>query len=275
MSIRLCIGEYASVGYEPEAMGIKVYSLEELVFFIRENAVLLDNGFMDEALGEWLAAECKLQELGEELRKASRKRVTLKAYVGIILEYAGFYSKDINEQIENIIAENSSLSIYEKKKARGDALVQKGYYGKAGREYAKLLQILPEDMTILRGEIYHGCGICLAKMFYFKLAGDYFLKAHTLTGKIACYHQYLWTKRLSMSEKEYVEFLREHEEAYEDSVEMEEYLEDLSAQWEHSHNGMLLQGIHKEKEFRKIAEYQNKLKERTDYLKDAYREIVN
>ena len=99
MSIRLCIGEYASVGYEPEAMGIKVYSLEELVFFIRENAVLLDNGFMDESLGEWLSAECKLQELGEELRKASRKRVSLKTYVGILLEYSGFYSKYINEHI--------------------------------------------------------------------------------------------------------------------------------------------------------------------------------
>lgn len=275
MSIRLCIGEYASVGYEPEDMGIKVYSLEELVYFVRENAVLLDNGFMDEALGQWLTEECKLQELGEELRKASRKRVSLKSYVGILLEYAGFYSKEINDQIENIIVENSSLSIYEKKKARGDALVQKGHYGKAGREYAKLLQMLPEDMTNLRGEIYHGCGVCLAKMFYFKLAGEYFLKAHTLTGKIASYHQYLWTKRLAMSEEEYVEFLREHEEAYEDSVEMEEYLEQLGAQWEHSHSGMLLQGIQKEKEFRRIAEYQNKLKERVDYLKDVYREMVN
>ena len=275
MSIRLCIGEYASVGYEPEDMGIKVYSLEELVYFVRENAVLLDNGFMDEALGQWLAEECKLQELGEELRKASRKRVTLKSYVGILLEYVGFYSKEMNDQIENIIVENSSLSIYEKKKARGDALVQKGHYGKAGREYAKLLQMLPEDMTNLRGEIYHGCGVCLAKMFYFKLAGEYFLKAHTLTGKIASYHQYLWTKRLAMSEEEYVEFLREHEEAYEDSVEMEEYLEQLGAQWEHSHSGMLLQGIQKEKEFRRIAEYQNKLKERVDYLKDVYREMVN
>lgn len=275
MSIRLCIGEYASVGYEPEDMGIKVYSLEELVYFVRENAVLLDNGFMDEALGQWLTEECKLQELGEELRKASRKRVSLKSYVGILLEYAGFYSKEMNDQIENIIVENSSLSIYEKKKARGDALVQKGHYGKAGREYAKLLQMLPEDMTNLRGEIYHGCGVCLAKMFYFKLAGEYFLKAHTLTGKIASYHQYLWTKRLAMSEEEYVEFLREHEEAYEDSVEMEEYLEQLSVQWEHSHSGMLLQGIQKEKEFRRIAEYQNKLKERVDYLKDAYREMVN
>lgn len=275
MSIRLCIGEYAKVGYEPERMGIKVYSLEELCFFIRENAVLLDDGFMDESLGEWLASECKLQELGEELRKATRRRITLKSYIGLILEYAGFYSKEINEQIENTIVENSSLSIYEKKKARADALVQKGHYGKAGREYAKLLQMLPEDMTILKGEIYHGCGVCLAKMFYFNLAGDYFLKAHTLTGKIASYHQYLWSKRLSMSEEEYMEFLREHEEAYEDSVEMEDYLEELNVQWEHSHSGMLLKGIQREKEFRNIAEYQNKLKERVDYLKDAYREMIN
>lgn len=275
MSIKLCIGEYAREGYEPEHMGIKVYSLEELVFFIRENAFLLDDGFMDESLGEWLAVECKLQELGEELRKATRKRITLKSYVGIILEYAGFYSKEINDEIENILAQNSSLSIYEKKKTKADALVQKGHFGKAGKEYAKLLQMLPEDMTILKGEIYHGCGVCLAKMFYFNLAGEYFLKAHTLTGKISSYHQYLWTKRLSMSEKEYIEFLREHEEAYEDSVEMEDYLEELSAQWEHSHSGMLMAGIQKEKEFCRIAEYQNKLKERVDYLKDAYREMIN
>ena len=274
MSIRLCMGEYATVGYEPEAIGIKVYSLEELVFFIQENAVLLDEGFVDESLSEWLAVECKLQELGDELRKAGRKRVGLKAYIGIILEYAGFYSSQINEQIEKVIEENSGLSFYEKKKARGDALVQKGYYGKAGREYAKLLQMLPENMTILRGEIYHGCGVCLAKMFYFNLAGEYFLKAHTLTGKIACYHQYLWTKRLSMSEREYMEFLKEHEEVYEDSVEMEHYLEEINMQWEQSYSGILLQGIRKEKELCRIAEYQDKLKERADYLKDAYREMV-
>ena len=145
----------------------------------------------------------------------------------------------------------------------------------AGKEYAKLLQMLPENMTILKGEIYHGCGVCLAKMFYFQLAGEFFLKAHTMTGRIACYHQYLWTKRLAMSEQEYVEFLKEHEEAYEDSVEMEDYLENISSQWEYSHNGILMAGIKKEREMRRIAEYQDKLANRVEYLKDAYREMIN
>ena len=275
MSIKLCIGQYAKNGYEPEHMGIKVYSLEELCFFIKENAFLLDDGFMEDALGAWVAEECGLQDLGEELRKSSRKNVSLKSYIAMILEFACFFSKEVNQEILDIIVENSSHSIYEKKKARADALVKKGHYGLAGKEYGRLLKMLPEEQTILRGEIYHGCGVCLAKMFYFTLAGEYFLKAHTLTGKIASYQQYLWTKRLSVTEKEYVEFLKEHEEAYEDSVEMEEVLEELNAQWKNSKNGMLLETIQKEKEARRLAEYQDKLTRRVDYLKDAYRQMLS
>ncbi len=275
MSIRLCIGEYARVGYDPEHMGIKVYSLEELCFFIKENAFLLDDGFVDDSLGAWLSEECDLQELGEELRKASRKRMSLKSYVGMILEYACFFSKEKNKEILDIIAENSSLSIYQKKKARADALVNKGHYGLAGKEYGSLLQMLPEEQIILRGEIYHGCGVCLAKMFYFTLAGEYFLKAHTMTGKIASYKQYLWTKRLSMTEKEYVQFLKDHEEAYEDSVDMEEYLEELSRQWKGSYSGQLYAAIRKDEEVRKIADYQHKLSQRVEYLKDSYREMLS
>lgn len=274
MRIRLCIGEYAKIGYEPERMGFKVYSLEELCFFIKENAFLLDDGFVEEDLGDWLNRECGLKELGEELQKASRKRISLKSFVGIILEYACFFPKEVNNEILNIIVENSSLSIYEKKKARADALVKKGNFGLAGKEYKRLLQMLPDDMTVLKGEIYHGCGVCLAKMFYFTLAGEYFLKAHALTGKVSSYQQYLWTKRLSVTETEYLDFLKNHPEAYEDSVEMEEKLEGLAKQWEHSNTGLLFAGIEKEKELRKIAEYQKKLKERVEYLKDAYREML-
>lgn len=275
MSIRLCIGEYARVGYDPEHMGIKVYSLEELCFFIKENAFLLDDGFVDDALGAWLSEECGLQDLGEELRRASRKRMSLKSYVGMILEYACFFSKEKNKEILDIIVENSSLSIYQKKKARADALVNKGHYGLAGKEYGRLLQMLPEEQIILRGEIYHGCGVCLAKMFYFTLAGEYFLKAHTMTGKIASYKQYLWTKRLSMTEKEYVKFLKDHEEAYEDSVDMEEYLEELREQWKGSYSGQLYAAIKKDEEVRKIADYQHKLSQRVEYLKDSYREMLS
>lgn len=274
MSIRLCIGEYAKNGYEPEQMGIRVYSLEELCYFIKENAYLLDDGFMEDSLGKWLTEECQLQELGEELRKSSRRKISLKAYVGIILDYASFFSSAVKEEIETIIAENSSLSLYEKKKAKADAFLLKECYGLAGKEYSRLLEMLPEEMTVLKGEIYHGCGVCLARMFYFSLAGEYFLKAYALTGQVKSYRQYLWTKRLTMSEEEYVEFLKENPEAYADSVEIEEELEEWQPMWKESHTGKLFAEIQKEKEAHQMAEYQKKLAERVGYLKDAYREMI-
>ena len=53
MSIRLCIGECAKNGYEPLHMGTVIYSVEELCFFIRENACLLDENFLNEELIYW------------------------------------------------------------------------------------------------------------------------------------------------------------------------------------------------------------------------------
>lgn len=248
--------------------------MEELCFFIRENACLLDDGFMEIDLGEWLARECKLEELGEELKKAVYRRISLKSFVGIILEYACFFTREINSEIENEVEKNSSFSIYEKRKAKADALVKRGCYGMAGREYGKLLQILPDQQTILKGEIYRGCGVCLAKMFYFAKAGEYFLKAHRLTGKISCYQQYLWTQRLMMTEQEYLEFLKKHEEAYEDSLEIEGLLEDWQEQWQHSRQAQDLKAICEEKEKRNIAAYQQKLEKGVEELKTSYRTML-
>ena len=39
MALRICLGKYAKKGYEPEHMGNKVYSIEELCFFIKEKCV--------------------------------------------------------------------------------------------------------------------------------------------------------------------------------------------------------------------------------------------
>ena len=61
----------------------------------------------------------------------------------------------------------------------------------------------------------------------------------------------------------------------EDSVDMEEYLEELAVQWKKSYSGLLMAEIQKEKEMCRISEYQNKLKERVDFLKDAYREMIH
>ena len=125
MSIKLCIGNYAQKGYEPEKMGIYVYSLEELCFFIKENACILDESLIDEAMGEWLEQECGLPVLGEEVKKAVIEKTSLKTFVEMILIFSGFFTSEMNQEIIDTIVKNSSLSMYEKRKAKADMLVRK------------------------------------------------------------------------------------------------------------------------------------------------------
>lgn len=273
MSIRLCFGEYAKNGFEPEYMGITIYSIEELCFFIGENACLLEDDFMSPSLTEWLEKECGLADLAEELKKALRKRISLKAFVDILLDYAGFFSPERKKEILLAIVENSNMTVFEKRKAKADALLAKGQPGLAGREYERLLEQLPGEEEKLRGQIYHGCGVCLARLFYLKKAGEYFLKAYELTGQQDSLKQYLLSVRLSVTEEEYLEFLRKHQEYYEDSVQLEEELEGLRQSWEESNEAGLLAAIREEKK-KDLSGWQEKIIQRIDYLKDAYREAV-
>ncbi|MBQ9991006.1 MAG: hypothetical protein IJP31_08715 [Lachnospiraceae bacterium] len=273
MSIRLCLGEYAKNGYEPENMGIVIYSVEELCFFIRENACLLEEGLMNEALILWLEKECGLVSLAEELKKALRKKVSLKAFVDILLEYTGFFSPREKKEILESIMENSSMTISQKRKAKADALLERGQIGLAGREYGRLLEQTEHHEKEQRSRLYHGCGVCLARLFYFEAAGNYFLKAYQLGGRMDSLQQYLLALRLSRPEEEYLEYLRENEEIYEDSLRLEEELEKWKADWQESHNASLLERIRLEKQADPRS-YQDRLKERIEYLKDAYREMV-
>lgn len=274
MGIRLCLGNYAKEAYEPEYMGIRVYSLEELCYFIKDNAYLLDESFIKEDLGIWISRECGMKELGEDLQKAARKKISMKSFVGILMDYACFFPKNEVEEIFLAITENSKKSIFEKKKAKADAMAERGQYGIAIEEYRRLLNMIPEDQIILQGETYHGLGVCLARLFYFTEAGEMFQKAHQLTGRFTSYRQYLWTKRLSLPEEEYLSYLHGHEEALEESLAMENFLDKLKREWNDSVRGRWVAEIHIMKDEHRISEYESLLREKADYLKVDYRHMA-
>ena len=274
MAVRVCLGKYAKTGYEPDYMGCRIYSVEELCYFIKENAYLLDEHFVKEDLGRWLIEECDLKDLGEEIKRAGRKKISVKTFVGILMDYTGFLSLKEVEEIGKSISENSNKSIFEKRKAKADAFLGKGHLLLAEKEYSELLREVPVQEARFRGELYHGWAVCLAKMFYYTKAGEYFLKAYELTGNTASYRQYLWTKRLNVNEGEYVEFLKSHREAYEDSIEMEDQMEEIYCRFKQSSQGLLIDEIKKMKEQFEWKKYQDTLKEQAEYLKDSYIEMT-
>ena len=59
MKASLCVGEYCENAYNVEGLDIRVYSMEELCYCLKENAFLLDLSIMNDKLVDWIGEECK------------------------------------------------------------------------------------------------------------------------------------------------------------------------------------------------------------------------
>ena len=67
MKASLCVGEYCENAYNVEGLDIRVYSMEELCYCLKENAFLLDLSIMNDKLVDWIGEECKVWELAKQL----------------------------------------------------------------------------------------------------------------------------------------------------------------------------------------------------------------
>ena len=76
-----------------EGLDIRVYSMEELCYCLKENAFLLDLSIMNDKLVDWIGEECKVWELAKQLYPMVHKQGSLSVFVVTILQYVGMYRK--------------------------------------------------------------------------------------------------------------------------------------------------------------------------------------
>ena len=76
----LCIGTYAKNPFHIEKIGKNVYCIEELCYCIVQNAFLLDEDSFNKELFDWIAVECSLDELADELRSMLAKKCSVACF---------------------------------------------------------------------------------------------------------------------------------------------------------------------------------------------------
>ena len=94
MKASLCVGEYCENAYNVEGLDIRVYSMEELCYCLKENAFLLDLSIMNDKLVDWIGEECKVWELAKQLYPMVHKQGSLSVFVVTILQYVGMYDPE-------------------------------------------------------------------------------------------------------------------------------------------------------------------------------------
>jgi tetratricopeptide (TPR) repeat protein len=267
------MGDLAVNPYFVKEACMHLYSIEELCYYVYNNAFLLDDGFVNEKLVTFVRSELNLEKLADHIEEIAGKSGSLSNLARILNNEVGYYTENEWSSLIEDIESNSRMSLDVRKKVRADGLLKSGRFGKAMEEYENILCDLTDTDEQLIAGVYHNLGVCAAKMFLFEKAAGFFQKAYENYANTESYQEMLLALKLSLEPTGYLNYLSDHKESYEDSLEVERKMEILRLSWGEQPAYKYLKEIEQQKE--EGGSYYESLDRLTDDVKGSYRGYVN
>lgn len=211
MSYDLCLLPQAKKPYYIENIRMNIYSLEELCFYLYNNACLIDESLLNERLLDWLRDELGLTRLYRQLYDQLEKKDGIGFLVLPIFREAGYLTtsamREYQEQLQKLEVQSADM----KQKLRGDYLVKERMYGRAVSEYREILKRKnPGKLGVqFYAAIWNNLGAAYAGMLDFRRAADCFLEAYHLTRTKETFRKYISTLPLFLSKEDYQKQLEE------------------------------------------------------------------
>lgn len=242
-AVMICSRQQAETPYYIESMGLRIYSMEELAYFLYENIYLVDKKMLGDPLCEWLQSEMGNADLAERLRKGRDAGSSLQNLVMTILHSMDYYSE---EELSWLSSKMKILNTYqeqERLKLRADEFFRGGNYQAAVSEYERILDIRQSDRLGVEfyAHVYHNLGVCYCRLFLFAKAARAFRTSYQYQKDPEVLKAYVFAMRIGLSEEDFEEamelqnirgrqleeILEEYEQAVEASKEKQRLPEDL------------------------------------------------
>ena len=200
----MCLGALSTTPYFLSGLGVNIYSMDELCYYLCVNAYILDSDLIDVRLCDFLRDNLEMPELSNKLRKMIKEGRTLGEMVTTILVDTKYCNDEEIAKIKQILVDNASLSFAAKRKVRGDNLLCANKYPRAIEEYQYVLSVLNrEEEPELYSAILHNVGCAYSMMFLLDKAGEYFKMAYDTDESRESLIMYLVCLRLSAKKEEY------------------------------------------------------------------------
>lgn len=272
--VLVCTGKYANEPYYFGNVCVNVYCVEELCYLFANNPFMINTDIMDKKLMQWLAEQCDLKELSEQLTAAMRKGIQAGEFVDIILNYVNYCTEEEQQVIDRVLKSNAGLNEFERRKKQADYLLENQRYQMALNEYESLCRVLPDTESALRPQIYHNMGYTYAGLFMFDVAAKYYKRAYEMSKDAFSGMQYLSALRIYLSEEEYISFIAEHPEYHDLSMMLEKKLMAAEGEFEASREHRMLSALKIYKEEGNVASYYEEIDKIIYQLKENYLQLV-
>lgn len=215
-----CLGKLSQTPYFLSGLGVNIYSMDELCYYLYENAYILDNDLFDIRLCDCIRDNFELPEISDLIRKMIKDNKPLGEIVTTLFMVTGYLNEDEIRHVRQVLVDNASLSFAAKRKVRGDNLLVANKYTRAIEEYQYVLTNLSsEEEPELYSSILHNMGCAYAHMFLLEKAAEYFRKAYEVDGDRESLVMYLIALRLSSSKEEFDRIIVRN--GYDDRISLE------------------------------------------------------
>lgn len=208
-SLILCHRKRAKQPYEITRVHRKIYTIEELCYYICNNLYLIDYTMMNHRLCDWIGGELELRELAERLREDLRINCSMEQFILTILRESNIYATaDIN-RIANILEQLKNQKGVERTKYKADSLQRSGEYESAILVYQSMINADWDESVdkTFYGRVYACLGAAYGHRFLYKEAAKMYYEAYRICEEPEMLKSYLYCCYRGMPEDKYVKML--------------------------------------------------------------------
>ncbi|MGO5051283.1 tetratricopeptide repeat protein [Lachnospiraceae bacterium LCP25S3_G4] len=212
-SLILCHSKKAKQPYEITRIHRKIYTLEELCFYLCNNLYLVDYTIMNEQFCSWIEEELELEELAADLRESMNNQHSVEHFVLQILTDSSIYSPVEMNHIRDVLGRLKNQKDIEKRKYKADNLLENGEIEEAIVAYQALLSE-ETDETVDRkfyGKLYGCVGTAYGRIFLYEEAMEMFDKAFQICSDPMMLRSYIYAAFRALPKAEYEMFLSKSE----------------------------------------------------------------
>ena len=211
-SLILCHKKKAKHPYEISRIHKRVYTIEELCYYLCNNLYLIDYTIMNEQLCHWIADELELTDMACDLLNLLRKPATVEEFVVKVLDDAKIYTAGEMAHIQNVLQKLKNQREVERQKFKADKLMESGELESAILIYVSIVN--GEWDPALDKRFYGKVYACLAgaygKAFLYEEAAHMYEKAYKLCEDQGMLEGYLYACYRYMPVDEYQKMIRQN-----------------------------------------------------------------
>jgi len=208
-SLILCHKKKAKQPYEVAQIQRKIYTMEELCYYLCNHLYLIDYTLMNEKLCEWLEEELELSDLANNLRRLLEQNGSMEQFVITILAHSSIYTTGELSRIQDVLDELKNQRPLEKQKYKADNLLASGSTKSAILIYQGILY--GERDESLDGKFYgrvFGClGAAYGRLFLYEEAARMYEAAYQICEDRTMLKAYLYACRRYMNGESYSQLL--------------------------------------------------------------------